>query len=84
LFVRLLMRGLTGYVLHMIIQQMFPELSLQFKMFPFSTDPLYEQVNIIADDGSGVKHMSKNGNLWFSCDCPNSGGRYVEISLPSR
>jgi len=33
---------------------------------------MYEQVDIKDDDGSEKKHISKNGNLWFTCDCPNN------------
>ena len=53
-------------------------------MFPFSTDPIYEQVTIMADDGSVIKHISDNGNLWFSCNGPQSGERYVEVTLLNR
>jgi len=52
-----------------------------FKMFPFSTDPIYANLDIIADDGSGRKHYGKNGNLWLSCNSPDDHQRYVEIIL---
>ena len=37
-----------------------------------------KQVNFTADDGSGMKHQSANGNLWFSCNCSDSEERSVE------
>lgn len=84
LAVRLLMKGLTGDILNIILTQMMPELSIPFTMFPLSTDPLYKQVDFTADDGSGIKHISKNGNLWFSCNSSNSNERYVELHIPTR
>ena len=39
-----------------------------FKLFPFSTDAIYESVNVVADDGSEIKHVGDNGNIWFSCN----------------
>lgn len=74
---RFLMKGLTGRIFNWIFSKANPV----FNMFPFSTDSIYNQVNIMADDGSGIKHISKNGNVWFSCNCPNNYERYVEISL---
>jgi hypothetical protein len=44
---------------------------------------MYEQVEIKADDGSEIKYISKNGNLWFTCNCPNITNRYIEIKLPA-
>ena len=82
LFVRLLMHGATGRVLSLILHSVYPEISLMFKMFPFSTDPLYEQVGFVADDASEMRHQSMNGNLWFSCNCPNGKERYLEITFP--
>ena len=82
LFVRLLMNSVDGCVLHLILNKIYPEISTTFKMFPFSTDLLYEQVNISADDDSGVKHQSANGNLWFSCNGPDSAERFVMVTLP--
>jgi hypothetical protein len=52
-----------------------------FKMFPFSTDSMYKNLNIIADDGSGMKHCGRNGNLWLSCNSPDKNHRFVEVIL---
>jgi predicted phosphodiesterase len=82
LLVRLLMNGATGRVLNMILNKLNPRISTTFKMLPFSTDQMYEQVNITADDDSGMKHQSANGNLWFSCHCPDREERYIQITLP--
>jgi hypothetical protein len=84
LCVRFLMKGFTGHILYCILNKIFPDLSTTFKMFPFSTNPLYEEVAIAADDGSGTKHVSLNGNIWFTCNCPDSQERSVKVTLPSR
>jgi hypothetical protein len=84
LLVRLLLHGAIGRVLYSIMNTLNPGISTTFKMFPFSTDPMYEQVWITADDDSGMTHQSANGNLWFSCNCPDSQERSVNILLPSK
>lgn len=83
LLLRFLIRGVPDSLLNTVLQRMFPDRAIPFKLFPFSTDPLYEHMTITADDGSGLKHISKNGNLWFSCNSPTSTERFVQISLPS-
>lgn len=78
LIARFLMVGFTGRIINFI----FKEATADFKMFPFSTDSaIYDKINIEADDGSGVKHISSNGNLWLSCNCPINIERYVEVTL---
>jgi predicted phosphodiesterase len=84
LLVRLLMNGAIGRILYLILNTLNPGISTTFKMFPFSTNPLYQQVNITTDDGSGMKHISNNGNLWFTCSCWNIEERYIIVTLPSR
>ncbi len=81
---RLLMNGAVGRVIHVILNKLNPGIVTTFKMFPFSTDPLYEQVNLTADDGSEMRHRSANGNLWFSCNCPDSEERFVQVWLSSK
>ena len=53
-------------------------------MFPFSTDPIYKNIDINADDGSGVKNISNNGNIWLSCNCPQNKERLVKLILPNK
>jgi len=84
LITRFLMKGFTGRILYLILNKRISETSATFKMFPFSTDSIYDQVDIKADDGSSMKHISNNGNLWFTCNCPNFHERYIEVALPSR
>jgi len=79
---RFLIKGLTGGILNLIFNKTISRISNTFKIFPYSTNPMYKQVEIKADDGSEIKHISKNGNLWFTCNCPNIGNRYVEVKLP--
>lgn len=76
-----LMKGFAGRIFYLILNKLFPQNSATFKMFPFSTDSMYDQVNITAADGSGVKHISSNGNLWFTCNCPDSEERYIEVTF---
>jgi hypothetical protein len=83
LFVRFLIKGFTGDIFYFIFNTLIPRNCAAFKMFPFSTDALYNQVDFKADDGSAVKHTSDNGNLWFSCNCPNNKERYIEVTLPN-
>jgi hypothetical protein len=78
-FARFWMRGLLGKIFNWIFSKELPE----FKMLPFSTNSIYDKINISADDCSGIKHISDNGNLWFTCNCPNNKERYVEISFDS-
>jgi hypothetical protein len=54
---------------------------LLFELYPFSTDPIYTSLEIEADDGSGTKHKSSNGNLWLSCTLPKSTERLIKIAL---
>ena len=80
LFSRFIFHGLTGKIIDFI----FSEKLSEFKMFPFSTSNIYENVEIISDDGSGVKKISKNGNIWFSSNCPYKEERYIKINLNSQ
>jgi hypothetical protein len=82
LLVRFLTKGITGRILYVLLSKIFPEIVTPFVFYPFSTNPTYEQVNISADDGSEMKHLSLNGNLWFSCDCPTIGERDITVTLP--
>jgi hypothetical protein len=82
LLVRFLMKGGTGCIFSFILKKIIPDISATFILFPFSSDPMYEQVTITADDDSGMKHQSANGNLWFSCSSPTIGEKTVIITLP--
>jgi len=78
-FARFWMNGLLGKIFNWIFSKELPE----FKMLPFSTNSIYNQIKIVADDCSGMKHISDNGNLWFTCNCPDNKERYVEIRFDS-
>jgi len=77
LFSRLLLSGFTGKIFNWI----FKDATAEFKMFPFSTDPIYENINITAEDGSGEKQISSNGNIWFSCNSPKNKQLFIEVKL---
>ena len=55
--------------------------STDFKLFPFNTDPIYEYIGICANDGSGVRYDSENGNSWLSCNSLNENEQQVRIFL---
>jgi hypothetical protein len=78
------MKGLTGHIFNSFLQKLIPNASLEFKMVPFSTDSLYDQVKMIADDGSEMKHVSRNGNLWFTCKGPDTSERSLEVTIPNK
>ena len=82
LFVRVLMHGAIGHVLSMILNTIDPDISSTFELFPFSTNHLYEEVTLKAIDGSGIRHQSRNGNIWFTCDCPTTEEKLLTITFP--
>lgn len=55
--------------------------SNNFKIYPFSTDSMYEYLNIKTDDGSGYRYKSKNGNIWLTCNLPSNDECNIEVSL---
>ena len=76
-FARFWMRGLLGKIFYWMFSNELPK----FKVFPYSTDSIYDQINITADDNSGVRHTSSNGNIWLTCNCPDINERYVEVAI---
>jgi len=82
LIYRFLIKGFTGRILNLIFNKTISLISTTFKLLPFSTDPMYQEVQIKSDDSSEIKHISNNGNLWFTCNCPNIVYHYVEVKLP--
>jgi|GEM_PF-881081 len=79
---RFLRKGFTGRILYLIVRKMFPDVSTTFEIIPFSIKPMYEDVNVTANDGSAMKHVGNNGNIWFTCHCPLNGDRFVEVKIP--
>jgi len=78
---RFRVNGFTDGIFNLSLTKAISRNSAVFKMFPFSTDSMYDHMDISADDGSGVKHTGDNGNLWLACNCPDSDERYVEVTL---
>jgi predicted phosphodiesterase len=62
-------------------QKVKSDCSLMYMLFPFSTDSMYEDVEVTAGDGSALRHRSTNGNIWFSCLCPNPKEKFVEVNF---
>jgi hypothetical protein len=52
-----------------------------FKIIPYSNDISYKFLNIKAEDNSGIRHISKNGNVWLTCNCPKNEGSNIVVSL---
>ncbi len=82
LVLRFLMIGVPDSVFSWILHKEHPEINTTFKMFPFSTNPVYQQMNFTTQDGSGKTHYTNNGNLWFSCNGPNIEDRNLTIKFP--
>jgi hypothetical protein len=78
---RFLMKGFSGLIVNMMLHKIILKNPINFKMFPFSTDSIYDQIHITADDCSGTKHVSNNGNIWLSCNCPIRNERNLRIKL---
>jgi hypothetical protein len=74
---RFLISGFSGRIFDLI----FKDETAKFKMLPFSTDPIYKKININAEDGSGEKHISSNGNIWLSCNCPKNKQLLIDVTL---
>jgi hypothetical protein len=81
LLVRLLKNTAVNTLLVTLLNWLTPS---TFKLYPFSTDPMYAQVTMTADDGSAGTHADTNGNLWFSCNGPLLGERQVQVTLPTQ
>jgi hypothetical protein len=77
---RFLMTGISGY----LYKKIYSDATTDFKLIPFSTDDMYDNITIKSDDRSGMKHEGKNGNLWLTCNCPNPNNeRSVYVTLSS-
>jgi len=81
ILVRLLKNTFVNNILVTLLNWLLPS---TFKMYPFSTDPMYTRVTITADDGSGGIHTTDNGNLWFSCNGPSLVERQLQVTLPTK
>ena len=77
LFTRFLLSGFSGRIIELLLA---PE-SAVFKMFPFSTDPIYKDIDVHSEDKSGIKHTSSNGNIWLSCNCPKGKELFIEVTI---
>ena len=69
------------HIFNLSITKTTSKFSKIFKIVPFSTDSIYDFLNIKSDDNSNIRHVSKNGNIWLSCDCPDIEENYIEISF---
>ena len=54
--------------LDLILAKTISRYSSDFKLFPFSIDPIYKYIGICANDDSGIRYDSENGNSWLSCN----------------
>jgi len=77
LFTRFLLSGFSDRIIELLLAKE----TAVFKMFPFSTNPIYKDIDIHAEDKSGIKHISNNGNIWLSCNCPKGKELFIEITI---
>jgi len=73
--------SVTGNTYDLTLTARLSGYSNTFNMFPFSTK--YGGLEIVAEDGSGGKHTSKNQNQWVACD-GSGGGKKVQITYPTQ
>ncbi len=79
---RFLKNGVTGFLFYFLLQKILPEIPTTYQLFPFSTNPVYTEVQVVADDGSATRHVSNNGNIWFTCTGPYHGNRFLKVAFP--
>lgn len=78
---RFKIQNISNKVLNISLVKKISRSSNVFKMIPFSTDPIYSNIDIIAEDESGKVNYGRNGNLWLSCNCPEENPLNVKIIL---
>lgn len=83
LCVRFLTKGITGFLFYFLLHNIIAEIPTTFQLFPFSTNPIYREIQVVADDGSATRQVSSNGNLWFTCNGPNRENRCLNVMFPA-
>jgi hypothetical protein len=78
---RFRVNSFNEYVYNLSLTKTISKTSKFFEIYPFSTDSIYNYLNIKSDDNSGVRHVSKNGNIWLTCNLPTSNECNIEVSL---
>jgi len=78
---RFVVNDMSNKVYNISLIKTISRCSTIFKMLPFSTDPIYDNININSEDDSGKIHYGKNGNIWLTCNCPNKNSLNVLVSL---
>jgi len=81
IIVRNFIKGISGRILYLFFKEKISGIPPIYKMVPFSDNPIYEEIDFLAYDGSGIKHVSNNQNLWFTCNGPLYVERIIEIYL---
>lgn len=78
---RFLIACSTNLACSAFYQKLKSDFSLEYMLFPFSTDSMYEDIEVTSSDGSALRHSSTNGNIWFSCFCPDSTEKFIEVNF---
>ncbi len=84
LCVRFLTKGIPGFLFNLLFQSILEEIPPTYHLFPFSTNPVYTGVQVVADDGSALRQVSSNGNLWFTCNGPSQQNRFLKVTFPAQ
>lgn len=79
---RFLMKAIPRCMCHILLKNSNPDSVILYQMTPFSTNPLYAKIEFTAVDKSAVRHVSSNGNVWFTCHSPCTGNRFIEVKFP--
>jgi predicted MPP superfamily phosphohydrolase len=58
-----------------------PNATSTFNLFPFNTNPSYQNVTLTAQDHSNKTHVSPNGNIWWTCPGPDTSERRLQITF---
>lgn len=84
LCVRFLTKGIPGFLFNLLFQSILEEIPPTYHLFPFSTNPVYTGVQVVADDASALRQVSSNGNLWFTCNGPSQQNRFLKVTFPAQ
>jgi hypothetical protein len=53
-----------------------------FKILTYTTSKIYNNITITSDDQSIIKHISPNGNIWFTSSLPTTDQPIITIKYP--
>jgi hypothetical protein len=78
---RFYINSYDNYFFNINITETISRCSKTYKIIPFSNDYIYKFLNIHSEENSGIRHISKNDNVWLTCNCPDKDDINVIVSL---